>query len=87
MKKQKFNAVHTRKKHSQCESCVYYIKSKYFTVGGEYIFEFCTSNGHKGVIIQYREKTERGCFDFAQREASHEDPAALEEAADLPAAK
>lgn len=68
MKKLKFNAVHTRKKHTLCESCVFHIQSKYLTAGGEFIFEFCTSRGHKGVLIQYKERTERGCFDFIKRE-------------------
>ena len=68
MKSLKFNAVHTRKKHTNCESCTYYIQSPYATVGGKYIFEFCTSKGHLGIIIQYREKTERKCFDFKERE-------------------
>ncbi|MCL4439580.1 MAG: hypothetical protein M1609_02995 [Firmicutes bacterium] len=85
MKKLKFNAVHTRKKHSQCESCVYYIQAKYFTVGGEYIFEFCTSKGHKGVIIQYRERTDRSCFDFLASEKPPESTFAPEENTDLPA--
>lgn len=87
MKKSKLNAVHTRKKHAQCESCVYYIQSKYFTVGGEYIFEFCTSKGHKGVIIQYRERTDRGCFDFMERKKPLESLFAPEEATDMPAIK
>ncbi len=67
MKILKFNAVHTRKKHSQCDTCTYYTKSPYYTVEGKYIFEFCTSKGHKGVIIQYRDRTDRGCFDFKEK--------------------
>jgi len=68
MKILKFNAVHTRKKHDQCHVCAYYTQSPYFTAGGKYFFEFCTSKGHKGIIIQYRDRTERGCFDFKERE-------------------
>ncbi|MFZ5632408.1 MAG: hypothetical protein ACOY40_06125 [Bacillota bacterium] len=71
MKRLKFNAVHTRKKHDQCEKCAYYIQAPYATEGGRYIFEFCTSKGHKGIIIQYKEKTERTCFDFKEMEISH----------------
>jgi len=71
MKKLKFNAVHTRKKHDQCESCAYYIQATYATEGGRHTFEFCTSKGHKGVIIQYKEKTERTCFDFKESEKTH----------------
>ncbi|MCL6610684.1 MAG: hypothetical protein K6T66_03975 [Peptococcaceae bacterium] len=73
MKKLRFNAVHTRKKHDQCESCTYYIQAPYVTGGGKYIFEFCTSKGHKGVIIQYKERTERTCFDYRNRDKSHAD--------------
>lgn len=77
LKQLKFNAVHTRKKHRQCESCAYYIQSPYATVGGSYVFEFCTSKGHMGVIIQYREKTERKCFDYKEKESNH-DPSVKE---------
>ncbi|MCL6478579.1 MAG: hypothetical protein K6T65_09185 [Peptococcaceae bacterium] len=71
MKKLKFNAVHTRKKHDQCERCAYYIRAPYATGGGRYIFEFCTAKGHKGIIIQYKEKTERMCFDFMESERNY----------------
>lgn len=74
MKQLRFNAVHTRKKHGQCESCLFYIQSPYATVGGSYVFEFCTSKGHMGVIIQYREKTERKCFDYKEKENYHNPP-------------
>lgn len=73
MKRLKFNAVHTRKKHDQCESCAYYIQAPYATGGGKYVFEFCTSKGHKGVIIQYKERTDRICFDYKESEKTHGD--------------
>lgn len=74
MKRLRFNAVHTRKKHEHCERCVYYTQAPYSTEGGRYIFEFCTSKGHKGIIIQYKEKTERTCFDFKEVEKNHGSP-------------
>ncbi|MHB8158692.1 MAG: hypothetical protein ACYDEQ_15125 [Desulfocucumaceae bacterium] len=63
----RFNTVHTRKKHGQCESCNFYCQSPYSTVGGRYIFEFCTSKGHLGIIIQYKERTDRRCLDHMEK--------------------
>lgn len=64
MKKLRFNAVHTRKKRDQCDSCSYYVQCKFLTVDGPQIFEFCTAQGHKGIIIQYKDRTERQCLDY-----------------------
>lgn len=83
MKKLKFNAVHTRKKHGQCESCAYYIQAPYATEGGKYVFEFCTSKGHKGVIIQYKEWTERVCFDFKESEKNRGNMEKIMEKSDI----
>lgn len=64
MKKLRFNAVHTRKKRDQCDSCAYFALCKFWTVDGLYSFEFCTAQGHKGIIIQYKDRTERSCLDY-----------------------
>ena len=70
MRRMKFTTVHTRKKHNQCGTCVYHIEATCFTEGGEYVIEFCTCKGHKGIIVQYKDKTERICYDYMEKAPS-----------------